>query len=190
MIAFRKERLEHAICYFANEWKKRTRKYLPSMGLYKLLAFMDFWGVENHGHPVFDLAYVAMKMGPVPKEIYDNRTTIQSPLFQFKDLGEGKFEIIPLGKPDMEYYSVREAEKMANLMEIFGDPSMTTTLLSESSHQEIIAWRRAFKERPNQTIDYKLTFPGDIDKKDIDKLDPIEEGFLAWRGWKLLNESR
>ena len=142
---------------------------------------MDFWGVENHGRPVFDLTYLAMKMGPVPREIYNNRQALSCPLFEFIEKGEGKFEVVSKGDPEMEFFSEAEAEKMSNMMEIYGDPVMTTALFSEASHQEIMAWRRTFKERPNQPIDYKLMFPGDIEQKNLDDLDPIEEAFLVHR---------
>lgn len=187
MSEFQKKRLEHAICYFAREFQRRAKRPLPSMGLWKLLAFMDFWGVKEFGRPVFGLAYLAWKMGPVPIDIYNNHP--QSPLFQFKDKGENRFDIIPTGVPDMDHFSGIEKEKMGHLIEIYGDPSMKTGLMSEASHQSIQAWRRAYSEKPNQPIDYKLEFSGDIDTKPENMLTPEEEEFFFWRGAQRLNEA-
>lgn len=185
MDSFNKQRLENGICFFAHEFQRRARKPLPSMGLWKLLAFLDFWGVREFGRPVFGLRYLAWKWGPVPIDVYQSPPA--SSLFIFQPKGENRFDIIAKGKPDMGFFSRVEADRMNELVEIFADPSMSTKLMSEASHDEIQAWRRTWRTSPNKPIDFKLEFPGDIDTKPEEELTPEEENFLVWRGWQKIH---
>jgi len=190
MIAYQKERKENAICFFADEFRKTARKNLPSMGLYKLLAFMDHWGVKNTGKPVFDFTYKAMQMGPVPMELYGQRSTIKSSLFSFLSKGEERFDVVSKGSPDLDFFSDKELGEMERLVAIFGDKSMTTLLMSEASHKDITAWNRTFRQKPNAVIDFGLTFLGDIYSKNEEKLTPEEDRFLLFLGFKRFHEAR
>ncbi|HNV70805.1 MAG TPA: DUF4065 domain-containing protein [Candidatus Ozemobacteraceae bacterium] len=181
------ERLEHAICFFAREFKKQAKKPLQSMGLYKLLALLEFRLLKKTGRPVFGLDYLAMRMGPVPVSLYEKRNQVHSRLFSFTEQGENRFSVDPIGNPDMDYFSGVEVAEMRRLVEIFSDPQMTTALFSEASHQEIMAWSRAYRKQPNSPIDFKDEFPGDIDTKKAEDLTPEEESFLFWRGAQILN---
>lgn len=179
------KRLENAICFFAREFRRRTGRPLPSMGLWKLLAILDFWGVRELGRPVLGLKYHAWKWGPVPIDLY--RSHPISPLFTFEPKGENKFDIVASGNPDMDFFSRVEAERMDALAEIFADPDMSMKLMSEASHDDIMAWRRTWRDNPQGPIDFKFEFPGDIDTKPEEALSPEEESFLCWRGWQKIH---
>lgn len=50
-IPYKDEKLKNAICFFANEHEKLTRKPLSQTFLYKYLAFLDFKSIEHRaGH--------------------------------------------------------------------------------------------------------------------------------------------
>ena len=83
MLAYRKERVENAICYFACEFTRKTRKYPTQTYIYKLLASFDFQRLTKTGQPAFDLEYRAMENGPVPTEIYNKRYDYHTSLFRF-----------------------------------------------------------------------------------------------------------
>ena len=111
MFAYQQEKIENAICYFAGEYQKRVRRPLSQTFLYKLLAFLEFKGLEETGKPVLGLTYCAMQWGPVPLEIYNKRENYETKLFAFISKGEDRIDIIARGKPDFDYFSEYEKEK-------------------------------------------------------------------------------
>lgn len=104
MIAYRAEKIKNAICYFAAEHEKKTKKHLSQTFLYKYLAFLDFESLSDTGHPVLGLKYKAMGRGPVPIEIYDKRKDLKTECFEFKELEDEKFIIIPIGRPSGVFF--------------------------------------------------------------------------------------
>ena len=181
MIAYRAEKIKNAICYFAAEHTKRTKKYLPQTFLYKYLAFLDFESLSDTGHPVLGLKYKAMGRGPVPIEIYDKRKGLKTECFEFKELEDEKIIIIPTGRPNLEYFSSYEIQKMRRLIEIFADVFVKASDISEASHESIRAWRETWRKKKNGIIDYDAQFPGDIKNKDEKKLTPSEEHYLIYK---------
>jgi uncharacterized phage-associated protein len=187
MIAYREEKIKNAICYFAAEHAKRTKKHLYQTFLYKYLAFLDFESLSDTGHPVLGLKYKAMGRGPVPIEIYDKRKGLKTECFEFKELEDEKFTIIPTGRPNLEYFSSYEIQKMRRLIEIFADVFVKASDMSEASHESIRAWKETWKKNKNGIIDYDDQFSEDIKCKDEKKLTPPEEHYLIY---KSLEETR
>jgi len=187
MIAYKTEKIENAICFFANEVYKRTGKYLPQTLLYKLLAFLDFSSIEKLGKPALELGYRAYKNGPVPVGIYNNREKYQTDCFKFEKRGTNRFIVISTKKADLDYFSEFEIETMNYLLDkyIRNNLSMKKIIdnICEDSHNEIKAWKVAYNRKRNSWIDYSDTFEG-IDKKEDDKLSIQEERFLVYRGLK------
>jgi hypothetical protein len=66
MVAYRKERINHALLFFAQEHYKKTHKYLSQTVLYKYLAFFEFRYLKYVGDMPLELTYKAMQHGPVP----------------------------------------------------------------------------------------------------------------------------
>jgi uncharacterized phage-associated protein len=178
-IAYQKEKIENAICFFANEHKRRTRKELFQTFLYKYLAFLDFESLSETGVPILGLHYLALERGPVPQEIYRNNQYKTSDCYEFKGIN-GKTIIIPKKKPDLDYFSEYELEKMERLVEIFAQTTLTSAHISEASHDEIKAWKRARKLNPNKEIDYLLQFDSDLLEKKEKDLSPAEENFIIY----------
>ena len=181
MIAYQKEKIENAICFFASEHQKRTKKPLPQTFLYKYLAFLDFKSLEKTGQPALGLEYIAMKRGPVPLSLYNRRKNLKTECFEFKEVGENIFIIMGKGRPDLGFFSPFEVKQMRELIEVYADTFVRASDISEASHEDIKAWRRAFKRKENSVIEYGLQFEGDVDQKDPKDLTPAEENFLIFR---------
>ena len=100
MIPYQKEKFENAICFFASEHYKATRKALTQTYLYKYLALLDFRSIETTGKPVLGLEYMAMEKGPVPIKLYRERETIKSDCFEFKKSEGSVYQVVNDGKND------------------------------------------------------------------------------------------
>jgi len=181
MIVYQKEKIMNAVCFFASEHTKRTKKPLFQTFLYKYLAFLDFESLSDTGHSALGLKYKAMGRGPVPLEIYDNRKGLKTECFEFKELEDEKFIIIPTGRPNLEYFSSYEIQKMCRLIEIFADVFVRASDISEASHESIRAWKETWKKNKNGIIDYDDQFPEDLKHKDEKRLTPPEEHYLIYR---------
>jgi hypothetical protein len=184
MIPYQKEKIENAICYFASRHKEKTGKYLFQTSLYKYLSLFEFEFLKKYGQPPIGLTYRAMDWGPVPIEIYGKREKYDTPCFSFRKNPEGKITIVPKAKPDMDYFSMAEIDEMARLVEIYADEFVTSEDMSKASHSEISAWRKTYEKKPNEIIDFKLTFDDDIETKPPQKLSSAEENYLIYKGLK------
>jgi hypothetical protein len=182
MIAYQKEKIENAIAFFAARHKKATRKPLSQTFLYKYLAFLDFTSLEETGRPVLGLQYRAMERGPVPVEIYAKRQELKTSFFEFRNTDGTQFVVLPKKDPNLDYFSKYEIDLMERLIEIFADAFVRTGDISEASHQEIKAWKKAWDRQPNSIIDYDLTFTNGFFSKPEEQLTLAEETYLIYKG--------
>jgi uncharacterized phage-associated protein len=182
MIAYQKEKIENAITFFAARHKKATRKPLSQTFLYKYLAFLDFTSLEETGRPALGLRYKAMERGPVPIGIYSKREDLKTPVFEFRKVGETQFVVMPKQDPNLDYFSRYEIDLMDRLIEIYADVFVRAGDISEASHQEIRAWKKAWDKQPNSIIDYELTFNNGFLFKQEDQLTLAEENYLIYKG--------
>jgi len=167
MLSYRKERIDNAILFFAQNHYKKTKKYLSQTFLYKYLAFFEFRYLKAAGDMPLELTYKAMDRGPVPMEIYDNRDNlgyfskvIFEP-FQTKSGGDG-YLVKPNGKFDPDYFAEAELEEMKNLIEMFAQRWLGASEMSEASHQDIKAWKKTYTRQRNAEIDPIEEFDRDI----------------------------
>jgi len=193
-IPYKDQRVEAAIAFIAAEHKKRTREYLSSTALFKYLAFFDFRSLEESGEPALGLTYIAMKMGPVPKEIYIDKKYWKSSLYRFDEkpfFQNGKeykaFDIVPLPvkkKDYLDYFSEYDKELLDNLLYFFSQSWVTAKIMSDSSHARnggIKAWIKTWNKKQNSTIDMAVTFD-DLEEKYINKTATAsEEHFLIYQ---------
>lgn len=161
MIPYQKEKLESAICFFAKEHQKKARKPLYQTFLYKYLALLDFTSLRETGQPALGLRYKAMEKGPVPIDLYEKRHAYVSPLAKFVKDDRGGFMVIAKADPELDYFSPYELALMGKLIEIYATSYIPTRLMSDASHEEIAAWKRTWKTKPNGIIDYALEFRAD-----------------------------
>ena len=187
MIAYKTEKINNAICFFAQEVYKFKKQYLPQTLLYKLLSYLDFSSIEKLGKPALELEYRAYKNGPVPVGIYNNREEYQTDCFRFEKRSTDRFIIISTKEADLDYFSEFEIETMNGLLDkyIKNNLNMKTIIdnICEDSHNEIKAWKVAYDRKKNSRIDYSDTF-GDINKKESNKLSIQEERFSVYRSFK------
>ena len=78
-------------------------------------------------------------------------------LFSFRYMGENKYVVVSNNKrkPDLDYFTPWEQEKMRELIEIYSNSSVTANDASDASHEKITAWKKTWSEKPNSIIDYK-----------------------------------
>jgi len=187
MIAYKTEKINNAICFFADEVYKRTQKYLPQTLLYKFLAYLDFYSVEKLGKPALELKYNACENGPLPLEIYNKREDYESDCFKFLKRKNEKYVIISKNEANLDYFSEYEIEIMNNLLKKYVRKNLSMTKIidkiCDDSHNDIKAYKFAYDKKENSEIDYSDTFE-EIDKKEYDKLSIQEERFLVFRGLK------
>jgi len=184
MIPYQKEKINNAICFFAQEHKKKSGKYLTQTYLYKYLAFLDFYSIEKTGMPTFGLKYRAMGRGPVPISIYNKRKNLKTDFYEFRKQDDNLYIIYPKNKPNLDYFSAFELEQMNKLISKYARKYGSTDEISDASHKEILAWKRTYAKKKNEIIDYKLTFEGNIEKKQVKELTHAEERFLTYLGLK------
>lgn len=184
MIPYQNEKRDNAICFFAKEHKTRTGAALPQTYLYKYLAFLDFMSVETTGIPAIGLEYRAMQRGPVPHEIYNQRTFLKTPLYKFVDEGGSVFSIKATGEPNLDYFSPFEIDLMKALIARYATKFGRAKEISEDSHKHIKAWKKAYEKKPNSIIDYELTFDDNLKTMPAKTLSHAEETYLSYVGIK------
>lgn len=191
MIAYKKEKINNAICYFASEYKKRTKRNICQTILYKMLAFLDFIILEKTGKPALELEYKAMQKGPVPREIYENRDIpYETECFKFVQTGPQNYIIEHKQEPDMDYFSKYEKEIMEEIISRYTSKNVNQRELSkiicEDSHKEIKAWEVAWNKKENSIIDYDYVF-GNIFCKPGSELSQAETTYLTYRAFAKKN---
>jgi hypothetical protein len=184
VIAYRKERINHAMLFFAQEHHKKNRRYLSQRVLYKYLAFFEFRYLKSYGEMPLELTYRAMERGPVPMEIYANRETQNYfTLVSFEPAGNGLI-VKPVGKFDPDYFAETELDEMRNLIEIFAQQWVGAGVMSEASHRGIRAWKVTHDSHPNQIIDPIDEFDRNILDIPEAELTPQEERYLTQKAVK------
>jgi hypothetical protein len=187
MIAYKTEKINNAICFFAKEVYKLIKQYLPQTLLYKFLSYLDFFSIEKLGKPALELEYRAYKNGPVPVGIYNNREGYQTDCFKFEKRGTNRFILISTMEADLDYFSEFEIEIMNYLLKKYINQNLPMKKIIDQicndTHKDIRAWKVAYDREKNSAIDYSDTF-GEIDKKESNKLSIQEGRFLVYRGLK------
>jgi hypothetical protein len=178
MLAYRKERIDNAILFFAEEHHKKTKTYLSQTALYKYLAFFEFRYLKKYGDMPLELEYRAMERGPVPIEIYNNRDNSDFfSLVSFNKIKNGfVYQVIPNGRFEPDYFSENELDEMKSLIEIFARSWITAKIMSDASHNDIKAWSKTYKNKHNDIINPIFEFENDITQSD--DLTSAEERYL------------
>jgi hypothetical protein len=179
MVAYRKERINYTMLFFAQGHYKKTRHYLSQTVLYKYLAFFEFRYLKLYGEMPLELKYTAMERGPVPIEIYTNRGTKDAFTFVSFEQTKNGFIVKPTGIFNPDYFSETELEEMRNLIEIFAQQWVGAKVMSNASHNDIRAWRVTYKKHPNRIINPIDEFDRNILEIPEEELTPQEERYLT-----------
>jgi uncharacterized phage-associated protein len=178
------EKLQHGLAYIAIIHEQICARPAYQTDIYQYLALIDFANIKAKGRLVFDLDYLALKSGPVPAMLYDNRDAyLESQPFRDVLVLEKIDDTIifkPIAEPDLQYFSDDEIALMESIVEKYASTVTTTEQLCRISHTEIEAWKVAWKARNDKNrvrINPLDTFPN-ILQKSSDELTPIEEAAL------------
>ena len=187
MIAYKKEKIQNAICFFALKHKESTGYDLCQTRLYIYLAFLDFESVKELGQPSLELTYKATKIGPFPLELHSKSGNFNNDFFEFK-IDKHQYIVLAKKEPCLDYFSEYEIEIMYNIIEKYSH--LTIKQIIATAYKEIKAWRRTLEQKPNSNIDYALTFDGNIMLKSEEDLTPAEEHYIIYKAIDELSQKK
>jgi uncharacterized phage-associated protein len=139
-------------------------KYCGKTKLLKLLYFLDFKHFKQTGKSVTGQDYFAWKMGPVPRELFeelsgDMRSDLKAAIH---DLPDEEFKKIrPKKRFDDQYFSKTEMKLLEDIAFIFQDAKADDMV--ESTHLTNEPWDRTLKQKGEfKKIDYMLAVDSEI----------------------------
>lgn len=161
IITYHREKLINAIIYFATH-----TKYCGKTKLLKLLYFLDFKHFKQTGKSVTGQDYFAWKMGPVPRELFEELTGDMRPDLKaaIHDLPDGEFKKIQPKKCfrfNDQFFSKKEMTLLEQISFIFQDAKADDMV--ESTHLKNEPWDRTLKQKGElEKIDYILALDSEI----------------------------
>lgn len=184
-MAYEREKLVNSIVFFAKKVKG-----LGKVKLFKLLYFVDLEHFRQTGRTLTGLEYKAMKMGPVPQDLYNELDNVA----KHKDLraaiiampaksGKSHYDrrsenaVIIKAKAtfDKQFFSKRELDILEKIVEVYKD--VLSNDISDIAHNRDLPWYKVFVEDKN--INGPLPFDLAIGHKDTkvsqEDLDHIRE---------------
>jgi len=183
IITHQREKLINAMIFFADH-----TKYCGKTKILKLMYFLDFCHFKQTGKSVTGLEYFAWKMGPVPKELYEELSSNASldlksaiNIASYDDFRK----IEPRRKFNKECFTKRELRLLEDLSFIFRDAQVQEMI--EVTHLQNKPWDRTLKEKgPFSKIDYLLSIdslpdslPYDVARERAQEISEMHELFGA-----------
>lgn len=168
-----REKLINAILYFSTH-----TQFCGKTKLLKLLYFLDFRHFKKTGKSVTGLNYFAWKMGPVPRDLFEElshgmRPDLKAAIHQLPE--EGFQKIQPKKRFDDQYFSKNEMNLLKELSYIFENAKADEMI--EATHLKNEPWDRTFRHKGEfKEIDYLLSVDGDGDSLSYEEAkDRMEE---------------
>ncbi|GAB6280223.1 MAG: hypothetical protein STSR0007_02820 [Thermovirga sp.] len=185
MIPYREQKIENAITYFASEFHDRKGYYPRQTWIYKFLALLDFRTLKKTGIPCLGLEYDAMKYGPVPSRLYDERPGLEADKFRFVTTNDRGCRVEAKEDPDLDFFSDDELDVMDEILTAYTQEDSDLDTLVNDAHKEIRAWKKAWDlavkdGRGRMPMEYADEF-GNLSKKKEKDLTPEEERFLYYK---------
>lgn len=153
IITHHREKLINAIIYFA-----KNTKYCGKTKLLKLLYFLDFCHFKQTGKSVTGLDYYAWKMGPVPKDLFEELSgSMKSDLAEaIATVPINEFQkIAPRKSFSEKYFTGREKKLLERIAFIF--KSAKADDMVEATHLKNQPWDKTLKGKGEfERIDYML----------------------------------
>jgi uncharacterized phage-associated protein len=166
-------KLKAAVLFFA---ENTNPHYLGKVKLMKLLYFLDFQHVRQHGLPVIGDEYFKLEMGPIPtvsKNLVDTLLTdpensglADTIAIKTYD-GLAKQEIVPVrtfGEADRDLFTPTEFETLERVARRFKDTS--TRDMIELSHSEAPFYKTEYLDK----IPYELAGYDEDSKFTVEEL--------------------
>ena len=192
MIAYKKERLDNAIAFFAKRHRELAKGQAFKTYIFKYIALFDFTVLRETGIPAFDIPYAALKNGPIPADLYDNIDIVESDRFEVEGTMDDRHVFSETTDPDLDYFSDWEIDLLESIATRYMRPGMTTKVVIDATHDEIRAWQVAWESRADRgrvPMQYDDEFDSIIEKDD-DALTPQEEAFIIHRGLEIARKSK
>ena len=180
-MVYEKERKLHGLAYIAIIHNSLTQHPAFETHMHAYIALIDFTSIQECGRPVFTFDYLALRNGPVPRQLYDGaeeylRTQpFKDTMLVRRDGNRISYE--PTRRPDSKYFSDYEIDLIETLVERQADMYINTGEIYSTPLKEILAWQKAWARRGNGErvpIDPLETFPGILSKKALERT-PVEE---------------
>lgn len=192
MIPYREKKVENAIAYFAYEFNQRKGFFPRQTWIYKFLALLDFRILKRTGIPCLGLEYDAMKYGPVPSRLYDERCGLEKGKYLFVATKDSGWRVENSADPDLDYFSDEELDVMDEILAAYTRNHVDLENLVKDSHREIRAWGKAWllaleTGRGRMPMEYCDEFD-DLLNKSANDLTPEEERFLRYRSMQIAEE--
>ena len=119
--AGRKKKIKNAVCFFASEHERLTRRPLPRTFLYKYLSFLDFTSLEKTGRPALGVLYRRIENGMVSNDTQGKQDILKNECFALVPEAGGRYVVKAVAKPDLRYFSRFELKEMRKLLETYAD---------------------------------------------------------------------
>jgi uncharacterized phage-associated protein len=184
IITHQREKLINAMIYFC-----RNTKHCGKTKLMKLLYFLDFIHFKQTGKSVTGLDYYAWKMGPVPKDLYEELGSMSSDLAKaISIVPQNQFQkICAKQKFDDQYFTPRQMKLLKSISEIFLEAKAEHMI--ESTHLKNHPWDKTIKQKGElQKIDYLLavddtkdSLPLDVAQEIMEEVEEMHEIFGVYR---------
>lgn len=175
-----RKKLNMAIAFFAKNHSERVGRPLYQTYLYKYLAFVDQQVLKATGHPAFNIDYKALPQGPVPPFLYENPENQRTEEYEFREDYDsthgGKMVVTYLKKIDFDYFSKKESQILQQVLNRLSHDFMSTSEISEKSHEEIISWQKAYKNKTGSIMNWADEL--ELDTVSDDQLSLVQESFL------------
>jgi len=153
-----RQKLLNAILFFT-----KNIKHPYKLKIFKLLFLLDFKHIKEKGYPVTNLNYYSWKMGPVPRDLFNEiKSGISDDFKQYIKFetitlsnDNDAFKFIPLKNPDMSIFTKREKRILDDLVFMYKDA--TAEEMTEITHLKNQPWDKTIKSKgENELIDYLL----------------------------------
>lgn len=187
MVAYKQERLDNAVAYFAKRHREIVQKPAFKTYIFKYITLFDFAVLKETGRPAFDTEYAAFERGPVPIELYDHIDELTSDYYSVEEDENGNNYFEAIKEPQVEFFSDYEVGLLEDIVREYVHPGMKTEEVIDATHKKIKAWDVAWSRRgPKKRVpmDYQDEMENILDKDDED-LTPAEEAFLVYRGMRI-----
>jgi uncharacterized phage-associated protein len=168
MLSYSREKLINSIIYFL-----KNTKFCGKTKLFKLLFLLDFSHFKQTAMSVTGLNYFAWKMGPVPRDLYNElsnpKEDLRKCLYIPKDVDEnGVFKLLPRCAFNPIFFTKRELKLMEQLAYIFkeakADDMVEVTHLPNEPWHKTIKTKGEFKE-----IDYFMAIDASKESLSFDE---------------------
>ncbi len=152
-----RDKMLNAISIFAEKVKNPYK-----LKIIKLLYFLDFKHYKETGQSVTYLKYYAWKMGPVPKQLFDELNNLNNPEFKkYFSILEQKinnnptYKFISTKKYNENIFTPRELKIIKDLIFIYKEAKAEQ--MTEITHLKEQPWSKTIKEKGmSEEIDYSL----------------------------------